>query len=199
MRLLPRSTTFLVVSALLSAILVRAFAWNATRGFAPFAQDPRPQRVLGDFDGDGRSDIAAIEESAGGPSITVRLSGSSGVTDLETTAAALIKTDIDHDGDLDLVAITPTGELVILINDGRGRFTRQPASHQDGISAVPTLVDRLVGGTFALRAFEPFQVSMGKQWRSVIAAPIRPPTGPRAFDARSRTLLALRAPPLGLA
>jgi hypothetical protein len=172
------------------------FVARPTREFVPFVQSPLPQQAQGDFDGDGRVDVAAIKDDAAGRYISITLSGSAGAADWKTAAAVLIKTDIDHDGDLDLVAVTPTGELVILINDGRGRFTRQAESHPGALSHEAALVEDAPRGAPAVMAFAPSGISLARIGTSVIVTKIRPPTDPRGFELRALTFRTLRAPPV---
>jgi hypothetical protein len=87
-----------------------------------------PQQAVGDFDGDGRADVARIQHDVHGSSITVHLSDSTVTTQLDANVTALVQRDIDHDGDLDLIATTPTGAILIWINDGHGEFSPQEPS-----------------------------------------------------------------------
>jgi hypothetical protein len=98
-----------------------------------------PQRAFGDLDGDGRSDVASIQDSGRGSHILVGLSGSSTHIELTTPVSALVEGDIDHDGDLDLVAATPSGGVIVWLNDGHGHFTRQLPAHDGGLSGIPSL------------------------------------------------------------
>ena len=95
-------------------------------GFTPFVQQALPQGAPGDFDGDGRPDVALIQDGTAGPRVAVRLSGSAGAVMLDAEVVGVIAADIDHDGDVDLVTAAPSGQVVNWLNDGRGRFTRQP-------------------------------------------------------------------------
>src|SRR5207245_2837223 len=99
-----------------------------------------PQRAQGDFDGDGRVDTALIQDRADARRISIRLSGSSSPVDLDATVTGVVQGDVDHDGDLALIAATPSGDLLIWINDGHGRFTRQPESDTRGLSSEPAIV-----------------------------------------------------------
>src|SRR5262249_32646561 len=95
------------IAALL--ILIAASALIASGG--PGGSERRvaaapPQGVLGDFDGDGRLDVARIQNLDGPPHVSVRLSGSIADVRLDAAIAVLIDNDIDDDGDLDLVAAT---------------------------------------------------------------------------------------------
>ncbi len=166
-----------------------------SRAFIPFVATPLPQRATGDFDGDGRADTAQIEQGGARPSISIELSGSSDVADVKASAAGLIEADVDHDGDFDLVAVTPAGELVILINDGHGRFTRQEPSHGDVLSQASFIPDTLRGGPAALPVVAPFVTPDLGNGTAVGVTQIRPPTAPSAFTLAFLRYQALRAPP----
>jgi FG-GAP-like repeat len=167
---------------------------NNAGGFSPFVPEPLPQRALGDLDGDGRSDTAVIQEGAGGSHISVRLSGSSGIVQFDGVVAAVIEGDIDHDGDLDLVAATTSGDVLIWINDGRGRFTRQTASEAPGLFGELIIINTLLNDPAAL-VTGPLVVPCRRAETAVLVAQIRPPTTPRAFELRFLIRLTLRAPP----
>jgi hypothetical protein len=125
------------IAAAFPALVVRA---NAANTFSPYSSNTPPQRAQGDFDGDGRVDTALIQERAGIALISIQLSGSSSTVDLEGAVTSVVESDVDHDGDLDLVAATSSGDLLIWINDGRGRFTRQLVSSTRGVSGGPVVV-----------------------------------------------------------
>src|ERR1700674_5504499 len=113
----------------LGFLILAGMCWPAASsspsGFTPFTPQALPQHAQGDFDGDGRQDVALVQDGADGSHVSVRLSGSSGALSLEATVVGLIAADIDHDGDLDLVTVAPTGQVIAWLNDGRGRFTAQ--------------------------------------------------------------------------
>lgn len=100
--------------------------------------------VAGDMDHDGDQDFALLSESPSSPSqreVRVLLNEGSGgfelapVLALQAGPSALLLTDIEGDGDLDLVAFSP---LQLLVNDGTGGF------------AAPLLVsDRLFAAALA--------------------------------------------------
>jgi hypothetical protein len=115
----------ILIAALPVARSARA---SGRSSFATYRSSKPPHRAQGDFDGDGRIDTAVIEERAGESRLSIQLSSSASAFDLELSVTGVVEGDIDHDGDLDLVAATSSGDLVIWLNDGHGRFTRQRAS-----------------------------------------------------------------------
>jgi hypothetical protein len=181
-------------------ILIFAGAlWELTRvpaAFAPFVPQPLPQRALGDFDGDGRPDVALIQEGIGGSHVSVRLSGSAGAADLGTTVVSLITADIDHDGDLDLVAAAPSGQVVTWLNDGRGRFTRQEASRARGLAPEAAIAATLQERPAALGMTASSVPPPSRSATAVDVARVRAPTAPRTFDLGFLSVAFLRAPPL---
>ena len=88
-------------------------------GFTPFVPQALPQGAPGDFDGDGRPDVALIQDGVNGHHVSVRLSGSPGAVLLDAEVVGVIAADIDHDGDVDLVTAAPSGQVVNWLNDGR--------------------------------------------------------------------------------
>lgn len=130
----------LTFAALEGAVLLR----KPSASLTPFVPQAPPQRAIGDFDGDGRPDAALVEGSADDRRISVQLSGAAAAVRLDAAVTSVIEGDIDHDGDLDLVAATSSGDVLIWINDGHGRFTRQTASPTRDVSGEPVVsqVDR---------------------------------------------------------
>ena len=165
------------------------------RTFTPYVSNSPPQRASGDFDGDGRPDVARIQDPQGRPHITVLLSGSSDDVRLEASVAALIDGDVDHDGDLDLVAVTAAGEVLIWLNDGHGRFTRQEPSSGRGFSsdAAISLTDRNLATAVGLTA--PFIGTPNCAETPVVVAQSRPPNAPLGFELSFLNSRTLRAPP----
>ena len=51
-----------------------------------------------------------------------------------------IARDLDRDGDLDVVASTAEEPIVVWINDGNGRYTRQKPSPASPVAMVPNAV-----------------------------------------------------------
>ena len=181
----------LLVGALSAGFALR----QPTETFTPFVPQAPPQRALGDFDGDGRVDTALIQDGAGDRRIVVQLSGSPDAIDLETPVTGVIETDIDHDGDLDLVAVTPAGDLLIWLNDGYGRFTRQPASSPRGVSGVPVISQTAWAEAMAFTVRTPVVPPPPRAETIVTAATIRAPAACSALHSRSPILPPLRGPP----
>jgi hypothetical protein len=165
--------------------------------FSPFTAATLPQRAVGDFDGDGRPDVARIDlQVLGREGISVTLSGSPGDVSLTGPVAALIEDDVDHDGDLDLLATTRTGDVLIWINDGHGQFTRRPQSSSNTIAGQPTFETYGVPLVTALAASAPALPARVYAWRAVVAIAIRPPTDPVLVSNVADLLPPLRAPPV---
>jgi hypothetical protein len=163
--------------------------------FTPFVPQEPPQRAQGDFDGDGRVDTALIQDGAGDRHISVQLSGSSSAVHLEASVTGVIEGDIDHDGDLDIVAATPSGDLLIWLNDGHGRFTRQAASRTPGLFSDPVLVQADWPESMALNVRALLLPSPARGETAALVTPVRAPVARVARDLRCPILPALRAPP----
>ena len=121
---------------------------------APVSTDPRAladavmaaplvRQVLGDFDGDARLDQCEI---VGATRIAVRLSTASAPEQLtlaeggRESIVALASIDIDHDGDLDLVASLSDGGIAVWINGGHGDFARTtPRQRPAGVVSAARL------------------------------------------------------------
>ena len=121
-------------------------AWAATLD-AGLARDSNGHHGVsaGDVDGDGLDDLY-VAQPYGFPDRLYRARGDgtfedwterSGLGTLEDTQHALLA-DVDNDGDQDLVLTTGAGP-VLLVNDGTGRFTRQPGAFrfQRGLQGAP--------------------------------------------------------------
>ncbi|MCC6536170.1 MAG: VCBS repeat-containing protein [Bryobacterales bacterium] len=87
--------------------------------------------AVGDYNGDGLEDLY-VSQPAGLPNRLLRnngngtfddVSAATGVNILDATSMALFA-DFDNDGDQDLLLVMGT-QLVLLANDGAGRFTRR--------------------------------------------------------------------------
>jgi VCBS repeat protein len=165
------------------------------RTFTPYVSNSPPQRASGDFDGDGRPDLARIQDRDGRPHIAVLLSGSSTDVRLDASVAALIDGDVDHDGDLDLVAATAAGDVLIWLNDGHGRFTRQEQSPRRGFSSEPAVLHVDWNATTAVGVAAPLVAPPNSAETPVVVAQIRPPNAPLDFNLSFLNPQTLRAPP----
>jgi VCBS repeat protein len=189
-RILARRV-LLLVGALCAGLALR----KPPETFTPFVPQAAPQRALGDFDGDGRVDTALIQDAAGDRRISVQLSGSPDAVHLDAAVTGVIEGDVDHDGDLDLVAATPSGDLLIWLNDGHGRFTRQATSRTRGLSGGPVVTPMAWAEAMALDIRTPVVPPPARTDTILIIRRIRPPTARHALDTRSPILPTLRAPP----
>jgi FG-GAP-like repeat len=163
--------------------------------FTPDVWNSPPQHASGDFDGDGRPDVARIQDRNGRPHIAVLLSGSSTDVRLDAAVAALIDGDVDHDGDLDLVAATAAGDVLIWLNDGHGRFTRQEQSPWRGFSSEPAVAHADWNATTAVGVAAPLVAPPNSPETPVVVAQIRPPNAPLDFNLSFLNPRTLRAPP----
>jgi hypothetical protein len=165
----------------------------------PFVPQAPPQRAFGDFDGDGRVDAALLEGVTGDRRISVKLSGSIAAVRLDATVTGIIEGDIDHDGDLDLVAATSSGDVLVWLNDGHGRFTRQAASPTRGVSGEPVLNRTIWPESMAIGIRAPLLPSPDRRDAIVSVTRIRAPAAGIARDVPGFAFPALRAPPARLA
>jgi len=86
------------------------------------------QPVLSDFDSDRKIDQATLGHNGGRKTIHIAFGRSSWITlsfeSNTTDRGALISSDINHDGDVDLVWISSnTDRFVAWLGDGRGNFS----------------------------------------------------------------------------
>jgi hypothetical protein len=185
---------------LLAGSLTGATVARLNGGFTAYVPPVYPRVALGDFDGDGRRDVALIQgrqDGTGDSVLQVTLSGSPGAAVLKTTIISVVTADIDHDGDLDLVAVAPSGNLVIWINDGLGHYTLQEALHgHEDLSSEPTVVQFAIDQPVALGVTAPLVASRGRSATAIVVTQMRPPTLPLTFSLSFLSLPALRAPPL---
>jgi hypothetical protein len=153
------------------------------------------QRADGDFDGDGRIDTALIENRAGAARISIQLTSSSSAFHLDAAVTAVVQSDVDHDGDLDLVASTSSGELLVWINDGHGHFTRQPAARTSALSGDPVLVGTTADQPFAIDV-RAAPLPLSRESTTLLSrVAVRPPLLCRVIDPRNIAFALLRAPP----
>ena len=194
----PKRLPFLALAFVLSIGTRAALNFPLTgRGpFAPFVPQAPPQRAVGDFDGDGRIDTALVQDRAGDRRIVIQLSRSASAVRLDAPVIGVIESDVDHDGDLDLVAATPSGDVLVWLNDGYGRFTRQAASSNGrDLSAAPAFVQMVWPESNAVGIRAPFVPSPTQTQARVLVTKARPPTHLVAFDSPTPILPPLRAPP----
>jgi hypothetical protein len=184
---------------LLGAAFLAGACWSsvggASREFTPYTPRALPQRAQGDFDGDGRADVALIQDGAHSSQVSVRLSGSSSVVYLNVNAGSLIAEDIDGDGDLDLVAGTPSGQVVAWINDGHGRFTLKKARPSSRIASETVFAKTLQGDAVAVGVATPLVVPDTRNLQAILAALARSPTVLLQYGLHTHSFSSPRAPP----
>jgi hypothetical protein len=194
----PRHGSWLACSlALLIAAAATAPSFRAAPARASFVPANPPQRALGDFDGDGRLDAALIQDRFGDPHISIRLSGSVAEFRLEAPVTSIVDEDVDHDGDLDLVAATSNGDVLIWLNNGDGHFVREPRRSEQGVSG-----EEIAQGTW------PASMAISLQSQPLTAAPrrevavvakeVRPSIACPSCDVRYLIPASPRAPPVDL-
>jgi hypothetical protein len=154
-----------------------------------------PQRAEGDFDGDGRPDLAFIRDGRGGPCVVLTLTGSGDAACFDVPVTSLVQHDIDHDGDLDLVAATPSGEVLIWLNDGQGHFTQMTATQEGELSGEATVGVPGFHEPAALRMTRLAPLPLRRAETVVVQVRIRPPTPFRFLSFALSLLPAFRGPP----
>lgn len=112
--------------AILGVWIAPTFAASTTTVPAPALSGyaaPTDHRVGADFNGDQILDAVNLPQYHPG-AIVVELSGTApAVLPLLDTIDTIAAIDIDHDGDLDLGALTNQRKLLIWMNGGNGTFT----------------------------------------------------------------------------
>jgi hypothetical protein len=165
--------------------------------YTRFVAPPLPQHAIGDFDGDGQPDVANITaRSSGRQDISIALSGSDDDIRLDASVSALIEGDFDHDGDLDLLATTPSGDVVVWVNDGHGRFTRQEPSPRRALAGDPVLASIADPSITVVVSDGWVLESPVRAHRAVVARSIRPPTAITVVSRDRQLVPSLRAPPV---
>ncbi len=112
--------------------------------------------AIGDFDGDGRRDLAVTDPATKGL-VLLRNTGNAdpaafaaaGTTVVLINTSDLQAGDIDGDGDLDLVTLSPNGgssNVQLLVNDGAGVFTRTDLATDN--NPLRAAIGRLDGNSY---------------------------------------------------
>jgi hypothetical protein len=193
---------YLSPGILLGILVLIGAPWPAAlRGsgaFTPFVAQTRPQRAAADFDADGRQDEAFIQDSQGGSEVRLTLSGSPAAITFVVNAVSVVASDIDHDGDTDLVMATPSNQIAIWINDGHGHFTEVRSLPSRNLSSATIVLHSSQEEPAALCPPAPLVVGPGRRREtSVVGTRVRPPTDPLIVALAVLVLPSLRAPPLG--
>ena len=188
----------LVVSLFIAlGVSTQAIARKERPRFTPFTSATLPQHAIGDFDGDGQLDVANIDPHGLDHSdISITLSGSRDVVRLDASVAALIEGDVDHDGDLDLLATTRSGDILIYVNDGHGQFTRRTQSSAHTLSGQPALQSHDGQPLVTAITTAPALHARVHRWRAMVALAIRPPTDSHVITRPDHLFPPLRAPPV---
>ena len=189
----------LVLCAAVGAAAIAPAALQRARHspFTQYVDASLPGRALGDFDGDGRLDVAHIDVRGGGEhDIAVSLSGSGSDQRLEGSFASLVEGDVDHDGDLDLLATTPSGDVLIWLNDSHGRFTLRARAQPRSVSGEPAVDVDTGEALAAMVTSAPAVAARSYARRGMAVLAIRPPIRVVLAANRHRLRPPLRAPPI---
>jgi hypothetical protein len=184
------------------AVVFLAGAWwaaapRASGTFTPLVPVALPQRAAADFDADGRSDLAVIQEDRGTSRVSVILSGSPHAVTFEIDAVSVAASDIDHDGDTDLVVLRRSNQVVIWRNDGRGHFTEEEPLSPSTLSPVTSISDSSPDELVLLGPTAPqLAPPLRRRQTAVVGIQVRPPTISPAVALSFLALPSLRAPPL---
>src|SRR5262249_1681604 len=111
----------------------------------------------------------------------------------------VIEVDIDHDGDLDLIAATTDGDVLIWLNDGHGRFTRKAPFSKRDFSSEPVVTQISWPESMAISISTPVLSGPIRGEATDVVRPIRSPGDSIPHDVRRSILPPLRAPPVDLA
>jgi hypothetical protein len=174
----------------------RAAGHRASGTFTPLVRMKLPQRAAADFDADGRADLAVIQEGPGGSHVSVILSGSPYAVTFAIDAVSVAASDIDHDGDTDLVVLRPSNQVVIWRNDGQGHFTEEEPLPSSGFSSATTVAgtwpdDPVLLGPTAPQVLRPAR----RRETAAVRNQVRLPTVSPAVALGFLSPPSLRAPP----
>jgi hypothetical protein len=195
-RLCRRRSVGLALTTL--GLLVAVSSGGARPQQPAFVFQAPPQSARGDFDGDGRLDTALVQDGSGTRRVSIQLSSSSTSIQLEAAVLGVVQSDIDDDGDLDLVATTIDGDLIVWLNDGHGHFDRKPRTNGRGLSGEPGITQGTASEKGAI-AFQTLALAdPSRRQTGTVVTLARPPTTNSRMDARCSTLPLLRAPPADL-
>jgi hypothetical protein len=192
-----RRISHLTLAVPLLAGAMWAAARHASGTFTPLVPVTLPQRAAADFDADGRPDLAVIQEGRGGSQVSVILSGSPHAVTFEIDAVSVAASDIDHDGDTDLVVLEPSNQVVIWLNDGRGHFTEEEPLPSSSLSPATTMAGTWPDEPVLLGPTAPQVVRPPRRNETaVLGTAARPTKVSPAAALRFLALPSLRAPPL---
>ena len=182
-------------------ILLFVGAWwagvpRAAGVFTPYASQTLPHRAAADFDADGLPDVAAIQEGRGNSRISVTLSGSRDAITFEVNVVSVAARDIDHDGDVDIVAATASNQVVIWRNDGHGHFTQDPPLRAQNLRAETAIAGAARDEPVAVGTkTSQWMIPRRRPQMALEATQIRRPTDARPVAVRVLSLSSPRAPP----
>jgi FG-GAP-like repeat len=186
--------------AALAVLLLSGARWaagpRASATFTPLVRLTLPQRAAADFDADGLPDLAVIQEDRGGSHVSVILSGSPHAVTFEMDAVSVAASDIDHDGDTDLVVLSPSNHVVIWRNDGSGHFTQEEPLPPSTLASTTSIADTWPDEPVLLGPTVPQVIRpVRRREAAVIGNETRPPTMSPAVALGFLAFPSLRAPP----
>ena len=185
----------------IGVLLLISGRWSAGSrqpgAFTPFVPQALERSAVSDFDADGRPDLARIQDVEGGSQVRLTLVGSSTTVTLVTNAVSVVASDIDHDGDTDLVMVTPSRQIAIWLNDGYGQSTEPQPRSSRSLSSAATILSASQELLAALGPTAPIGVGPDpRQETAVIGTSIRHPTRSLVLALSAFVLPSFRAPPL---